>query len=224
MAAVLACGDDAVLSHSSAAALLGIRPVHAVIEVSVPAQRRVPGVRVHRRAALTDVGTCHGIPVTSPTLTLIDLATQLSDMALERAVNDADANNVITVLALRQELDHQPRRPGLGRLRTLIDHRTFTLTDSVLERLFLPLAQQAGLPRPLTRHMVSGHKVDFFWPDLKLVVETDGLRYHRTPAQQARDRKRDHAHLANGLTTVRFTHAQVRHDPNHVVDTLRSAA
>ena len=190
MAAVLACGEGAVLSHFSAAALLGIAPVPAVIDVSSPKDHDIPGIRTHRRRNLTDIGTCRGIPVTSPTLTLIDLATQLSDIALERAVDEADANDVITVPTLRHALDNSTRRPGLKRLRTLIDARTFTLTDSVLERLFLPLAQQAG----------------------------------RTPAQQTRDIRRDQAHLANGLTPVRFTHHQVKYDPKHVVQTLKAVA
>ena len=98
----------------------------------------------------------------------------------------------------------------------MLDRRTFRLTDSELERRFLPLARAAGLPVPLTRQRVNGFEVDFFWPDLGLVVETDGLRYHRTPAQQARDRLRDQAHTAAGLTPLRFTHAQVRFEPGHV--------
>jgi very-short-patch-repair endonuclease len=71
---------------------------------------------------------------------------------------------------------------------------------------------------------VSGYKVDFYWPDLGLVVETDGLRYHRTPAEQARDRVRDQAHTAAGLTPLRFTRAQVRFEPDHVLATLRAVA
>jgi very-short-patch-repair endonuclease len=67
---------------------------------------------------------------------------------------------------------------------------------------------------------VHGFEVDFYWPDLGLVVETDGLRYHRTPAQQARDRLRDQTHAAAGLTALRFTHAQVRYEPVHVAATL----
>jgi len=105
-------------------------------------------------------------------------------------------------------------------LRELLDRRTFVLTDSELERRFLPIALAAGLPVPQTGRRVNGFKVDFYWPDLGLVVETDGLRYHRTPAQQARDRLRDQAHTAAGLTCLRFTHAQVRFDPDHVRATL----
>jgi very-short-patch-repair endonuclease len=69
---------------------------------------------------------------------------------------------------------------------------------------------------------VNGFVVDFYWPDLGLVVETDGLRYHRTPAQQARDRLRDQVHLAAGMTPLRFTHAQVRFEPEYVERILAS--
>lgn len=109
-------------------------------------------------------------------------------------------------------------------LRAALERRTFVLTDSALERRFVPLAREAGLGRPLTGVRLNGFKVDFYWPDLGLVVETDGLRYHRTPAQQAIDRLRDQAHTAAGLTPLRFTHAQVHHDPGHVRRTLAATA
>jgi very-short-patch-repair endonuclease len=87
-------------------------------------------------------------------------------------------------------------------------------------RRFLPIARRIGLPEPLTRHRLNGFLVDFFWPELGLVVETDGLRYHRTPAEQARDRLRDQAHAAAGLTPLRFTHAQVAFEPAYTQRTL----
>ena len=111
---------------------------------------------------------------------------------------------------------------GAAAARALIDRWTYRLTDSELERRFLRLVRRSGLPLPETGRRVNGFKVDFYWPDLGLVVETDGLRYHRTPAQQARDRIRDHAHLAAGLTPLRFTRAQVRFEPGHVEATLAS--
>lgn len=115
-------------------------------------------------------------------------------------------------------------RRGVPALRALLDRRTFTLTDSQLERRFLRLVRGAGLPRPLTGQRVNGFKVDFYWPDLGLVVETDGLRYHRTATQQARDRRRDQAHAAAGLTPLRFTHAQVTFEPDDVEGTLIAVA
>lgn len=229
MAAVLACGSGAVLSHESAAQLWGVRPGDSSpIEVSVPvaSEHRCPGVRVHRRTGLgsADVTRHEGIPVTSVVLTLIDLARSLNPAQLERAVNEADRLDLIDPSALRLALDAYAGRPGVARLRELLDRRTFRLTDSALERLFLPLASQAGLLPPLTRQRLNGFRVDFFWPNLRLVVETDGLRYHRTPAQQTRDHARDQAHLAAGFTPLRFTHAQVRYEAEHVRSTLRAVA
>jgi very-short-patch-repair endonuclease len=116
-------------------------------------------------------------------------------------------------------------------LRTLLGRQGFRLSDSELERLFRPIATEAGLPNPATKATVNGFEVDFFWPALGLIVETDGLRYHRTPSQQARDRLRDQTHTAAGLTSLRFTYWQVRYEPDRVravlestVDRLRSSA
>lgn len=225
MAAVLACGDRAVLSHRSAGALWRVCPDRPVlkIEVSVPASRARarPGITVHRRRLDgADLTRRHGIPVTTPACTLVDLATVLERPALERAVNEADQLGLIDPERLRAKLGSMGGRPGVRVLRALLDRHTFRLTRSELERRFLPLARRAGLPLPRTREVVNGFEVDFFWPQLGLVVETDSLRYHRNPARQDRDRRRDHAHAAAGMTPLRFTHAQVAFDREHVVRTL----
>ena len=125
---------------------------------------------------------------------------------------------------LREALEELTGLPGVAVLRETLDRHTFTLTESHLERLFLPIARKAGLPPPLTQRHVNGFRVDFYWPELKLVVETDGLRYHRTPAQQAADRERDLAHFAAGLTALRFTHAQTRHRAGWVGELLAQRA
>jgi very-short-patch-repair endonuclease len=101
---------------------------------------------------------------------------------------------------------------------------TFTLTDSQLERRFVSIVRKARLPRPETGRHVNGFKVDFYWPELGLVVETDGLRYHRTASQQTKDRVRDQAHARTGLTQLRFTHAQVKFEPGYVRATLGAVA
>jgi very-short-patch-repair endonuclease len=225
MAAALACGPDAVLSHTSAAALWEIRArPEREIHVSVPARTRHhhQGLVVHRRTTLDadEVTRRLGIPVTIPVATLIDIAPLLSQDQLEAAINEADKRGLTNPDQLRATLDQAVPRPGTATLRTTLDKPTFALTDSTLERRFLRLARKAGLPEPLTQHQLNGFKVDFYWPALRLVVETDGLTYHRTPAQQTADRLRDQAHTAAGLTTLRFTHAQVAHDPQHVRRTL----
>ena len=226
LAAVLCSGPEAALSHASAAALWRIRPAQGSdVHVSVPLHvtRRRPGIIVHRRTGF-EVTTCRQIPVTTPACTLIDLAPALASDRLEAAVNEADALDLVDPEQLRVALDRVGRRPGVAALRRLLDRRTFVLTESELERLFLPLAREAGLSRPQAGVWVNGFKVDFYWPDLGLIVETDGLRYHRTPAKQAQDRRRDQVHAAAGLTPLRFTHAQVRREPRHVVATLNAVA
>jgi very-short-patch-repair endonuclease len=225
MAAVLGCGPGAALSHNSAAAFLAIRPDRGgAIEISVPASRRPRSteVIVHRRTEF-EITHRDRIPVTTPTCTLIDLATRLTRDQLEAAVNQADKQDLITPDALRAAVEELRRRPGARALKKALDRRTFTLTDSALERRFLRIVRDAGLPKPKTQADLNGYRVDFYWPDLHLVVETDGLRYHRTPAEQARDRERDQAHTAAGLATLRFTHAQVRYEPDRVRMTLAAS-
>ncbi len=196
-----------------------------MIEVSVRrgSPRRRDGLRVRRRPTLADrdVDEHEGVPVTGIVQTLVDLAAVHKRPAVERAVNEADRLDLIDPPTLRRALEAHRCEPGVKPLRTMLDQRTFRLTRDELERRFLPLAEQVGLPLPLTKQWVNGYEVDFYWPDLGFVVETDGLRYHRTPAEQARDRERDQAHTAAGLTQLRFTHEQVRYEPGYVCEILR---
>ena len=229
MAATLACGAGAVLSHSSAAALWGFgSELPGLVEVSLPPGRssQQPGIRAHRRAALptAEVTTHEGIPVTGPRRTLIDEATQLPRGRLERAINEADKLGLVRADTLHAGLGEHRGEPGVGALRALLDPLTFRLSDSELERAFRPIARAAGLATPETKAWVNGYEVDFFWPELKIVVETDGLQYHRTPSQQRRGLERDQAHLAAGMWPLRFSHWQVKHDPTHVRDVLRRTA
>ncbi len=229
MAAILSCGDGAVLSHRSAAALWGIRPAQqGVIEVSVPAGRlpRRAGIVTHRRARLGCDGmtTHNGIPVTTAVRTLVDLAVISRADDLEAAVNAADKLDLVSPGELRAALGKLAGQRGVAILRALLDRPTFAVTDSRLEQRFLPIVRRAGLPPPLTQRWVNGFRVDFYWPSLGLIVETDGLRYHRTPAEQTADRRRDQAHLAAGLTCLRFSRAQVVFEPQHVEATLAQVA
>lgn len=224
MAAVLACGDGAALSHLSAAELWELRsarggPVY--VSVPYPADPRRAGVTVHRRRDLErHVVTRDGIPVTDPALTLVDLAAQLPAAASEAAIKEADVRDLVDPEELRRRLAAHRHRAGTARLRALLDRRTFRLTDSALERRFLGLCRHASLPLPETGWEIGRMPVDFFWPSLGLVVETDGLRYHRTPTQQTRDRLRDQHHTAAGLTPLRFTHEQIEFRPAQVAATL----
>jgi very-short-patch-repair endonuclease len=227
-AALLACGPEAVLSHESAAALWQIRDEGPAIEVSVPKHvlRRADGLIVHRRGAFTtsDMTERNGIRVTSVVRTLVDLATHLPPRELEEAISAADKLGLIDPEELRSALEPLRGWPGVRKLRKTLDRRIFRVTRSRLERRFLPIVRAAALPLPETRAYVNGFEVDFYWPDLGLVIETDGLTYHRTPAGQAEDRRRDQVHTAAGLTCLRFTHGQVFFEPAHVHDTLAAVA
>lgn len=221
MAAVLACGEGAMLSHRSAAALweIGKEKWHTIdLSVTRRAELKRRGLRVRGRPSLTAerITTHDGIPVTAPVQTLIDLSTELAPRAVERAVNEADKLDLIDPEMLRARLDGYAGEPGVKALRTLLDNRTFRLSDSDLEILFRPIAMEAGLSFPLTKQMVNGFEVDFFFPDMGLVVETDGLRYHRTPSTQARDARRDRAHVLAGMTALRFTHYEIKYESSRV--------
>jgi very-short-patch-repair endonuclease len=228
MAAVLACGEGAMLSHQSAAALWGFcKGQGREIDVSVGRRTRLrrPGIHVRSRPGLGGTKIAHrdGIPVTGVVRTLIDIAAELSPMELERAVNEADKLDLIDPEELRAALEDHEGEPGVRPLRAMLDARTFRLSDSDLEILFRPIAASAGLPLPRTKQIVNGFEVDFFFPDLGLVIETDGLRYHRTPSAQARDARRDRAHTLAGMTPLRFTHYEVRYEASKVAHALKRA-
>jgi very-short-patch-repair endonuclease len=225
MAAVLACGDGAVLSHRSAAELWGIgREWERRIDISIrrPSKIRRKGLKVRTRPSLgaKNVTRWRGIPVTGPIQTLIDLATELQPLRLERAVNEADKLDLVDPETLRMELDGRKGEPGVKKLATLLDRHTFRLSDSDLEVLFRPLALAAGFARPLSKQWILGYEADFHFPDHDLIVETDGLRYHRTPSQQARAARRDQIHTAAGFAVLRFTHWQIAHAADEVTGVL----
>jgi very-short-patch-repair endonuclease len=227
-AALLACGTDAYLSHGSAAAFWGIEEERRGIEVVIvrDVMIRRPRLAVHRRPTLPheDLMSHQSLPVTSPLRALLDLATYLSLKRLDRAVNEASSLDLVDPERLCRWLDLRSGEPGVRPLRALLDRDTFRLSDTELEVLFRPLALASGLSQPLTKVQVNGFEVDFFWPDLGLVVETDSLRFHRTASKQARDLLRDQTHVASGLTPLRFNHFQVKHEPAHVRAVLAATA
>jgi hypothetical protein len=229
MAAILACGEGACLSHRSAAALLGIGEERdGLIEVSVRRRtaRKHAGIKVFRHLSLPsqEVGTLNSIPLTSPVRTLLDYATLEPPNRVERAVNEADKRDHVDPDALRKAIDSYSGEPGVKRLRAVLDKHTFRLSDQELELLFRPIADRAGLPLQMTKVFVNDYEVDFFWPSLGLVVETDGWRYHRTPSAQTRDALRFQVHTAAGLTPLRFSHWQVKYEPEHVEKILKQTA
>lgn len=226
LGATLACGPDARLSHRSAAELWRIASkASGWIDVSVPSNclHRLPGIRLHRRVEFGTTRIVGGIPVADPVSVLIDLAAELSTEEVEDAVNEADRLDLIRTHRLRPALDRELSRPGVGRLKAILDAQTFSRAANALERRFLAIVREAGLPPPETQRRLGRNRVDFFWPALGLVVETDSLRHHRTAAEQAVDLGRDQAHARVGLRSLRFTHSQVFHRPDHVRSVLHDA-
>jgi very-short-patch-repair endonuclease len=224
VAAVLACGEGALLSHASAAEHYGIRTRRAgPIHVTVPpgAQPRRPGIKVHRREGL-EGALRDRIPLTSVADTLVDIAPGLSDEQLERTINEAVNRDLTDPERLRAELPR--RRPGVCRAAKLLDRDTYVTTESIIEQRVLRIARAAGLPKPEAQRRLGGGRVDFVWPALNLVVEADSLRFHRTPMQQRADRLRDQRHAAAGFRTLRFTHHQIMFEADHVERTLRAVA
>jgi very-short-patch-repair endonuclease len=152
--------------------------------------------------------------VTDVVSTLVDMASCARAWQVERGINEADRLDLIDPETLRATVGGLPPRPGMGCMRRLLG--LDALTDTGLERKFLAIVRTANLPEPRTQVWLNGYRVDFYWPPLGLVVETDGWRYHRTPSEQASDHRRDQAHAASGLTTLRFSEDQIRYSPPEV--------
>ena len=220
LAAVLACGDGAALSHRSAAALWGIRPTAAArIDVTVPrtsGSRSTSAIVVHRPRRPPETTRRHGIRVTTPGQTLADLATALPRRQLEKAVEMAEAARLHVVVPD----DH----PGAKRLAEAAAHDLGTTTRSPLEDTFLELCKTYGIPRPRVNVLVDGYEVDFCWPDARLIVETDGFEHHGTRAAFERDRARDAALTARGWRVLRLTGAQIHGDARSCAEVVQSAA
>jgi very-short-patch-repair endonuclease/predicted transcriptional regulator of viral defense system len=231
MAAVLAAGLGAALSHASAAALWEIRPTSATrIDVSVPSaagRGERPGLRIHRAAQLRgdEITVQQGIRVTTVARTLLDLAATLRPRALERALDEAEIRQLYDRTSLDALARAHAGERGAGALSQALDQDADpTLTDSELEELMLALCDECDLPRPKSRAWVAGLRVDFLFAASRLVVETDGYRYHRTRRAFERDRERDAILARAGYRVLRFTHRQLTREPGLVGATIRSSA
>lgn len=217
LAAVLALGDGAVLSHASAGALWDLRPSSAAaIHVTVPTpggRRSRRGIVVHRSGALhpRDVARRHGIPVTSVARTLLDLATTLADGPLTRAVERALVLRLFDLARLTEAIDRNPARRGAGRLARVVASLRDepALTRSELEGQMLDLCAASGLVSPEINALLAGCEVDFLWRNERLVVETDGHEHHGTRSAFERDRARDARLTALGYRVVRVTYRQL---------------
>jgi very-short-patch-repair endonuclease len=218
MAAVLACGRGAVLSHRPAGALWGLRRWAGRAEVLVPpgARPRRPGI-IARRSELSAAEITRGgaIPCTSPSRTLLDLATVLRQPELERAVERAELLRLLDLKAVRHLLARRRGCRGVARLRAALAAYTdeHEFTRSGLEREFLRFCRRSGLPTPVVNATVpvAGRtlEVDFTWPERRVAVEADGYETHRTRAAFERDRRREQLLGGAGWTTIRCTWRQV---------------
>ena len=232
MAAVLACGPGAVLSHRSAAALWGIRPsARAAIDVTSPrrAGRVRAGIDVHRGTGLepADVTRVDAIPCTTVSRTLLDLASVFDRRALERAYEQAEVLGVLDLGAVEEVLARSLGRRGTGALRAVVSAADLAgLTRSELEERFLAVCAAAGIPRPRVNAWVpldgGGAEVDFLWPDQRLIAETDGHRVHGTRGAFERDRRRDRRLMLAGWRVARFTWLDLVRDPDEVAETIRA--
>jgi very-short-patch-repair endonuclease len=227
MAAVLAAGQGAVLSHRSAGALWGVREWRGQdVEVTVPRRRRKrAGLVVHEAQLPADETTTHdGIPVTTPARTLLDLAALLDEHALARAAERAEALRLTSPTSLADLVARYPRRPGTPNVRRLLDqHRIVpTTTRSALERRFLTLLDAENLPRPLVNQRHDHVEPDFRWTDHRLIVEVDGFETHGTRQAFERDRARDRRLLAEGWRVARITQRQLDDHPKRLARELRA--
>src|SRR3954454_10495725 len=223
LAAVLACGAEARLSGRAAAHLLGLlRGPVPPAEVTAPRQRCVPGVRV-RRAQLdrADRAIHRGIPVTAVPRTLIDLAADLSLDALARACHEAGVRYRMTPAHLSAALARRPRNtPGAPKLRRIVDGDA-RVTLSPLERRFLELLAEHGLPLPRTNRPAGAYHVDCRWPDRRVTVELDSYRFHHSRHAWEQDRRRERHARARGDDFRRYTWRAVFEQPAQMLAALR---
>jgi hypothetical protein len=224
LAAVLACGEDARLSGRAAAHLLALLKGPAPApEVSTPLKRRVEGVTV-RRARIDPVDrTLHrGIPSTTVPRTLTDLAAHLSLDALARACHEAGVRYRTTPAHVEAVLARLPSNtPGRAKLRQVITGDT-RVTLSALERRFLALLREHGLPLPQTNRVAGGYRVDCRWVDRRLTAELDSYRFHHSRHAWEQDRRRERDARARGDDFVRYTWSDVFEKPAATMAELRS--
>ena len=224
-AALLACGPGAILSHRSAAFLWSLIAVlDPMIDVTTPGRqaRSRQGIRAHRTAVDgRDRRTRHRLPVTSPSLTVLDLAATDGELAGE-ALNEALLHRLTSEAEMRALLDRRSGHPGSGVMRRILAEGGGDFSRQAGEKALRALIRDAGLPKPRRNVGAHGHELDFFWPELRLNVEMDGYRWHSTRARLNRDRRRDAELTARGITVLRFAYDQLE-EPQRVVAQLAAA-
>jgi hypothetical protein len=210
LAAVMACGPEALLSYRAAGSIQGLLPSSPQFDVTVPHPRKPKeGIVIHRSRLIhpEDRASVRGIPVTSVARTLADLADVLSEERLAKAVHEAEVQRKFDLKAIERTLARLPGRTGRHRLRrVLVAYKPDPhFTRSGAERRFVAFCERHGLPMPEVNTWVHGHEIDAYWPDATLAVEIDGGQVHHTRRAFHEDRARDR-HLATfGIQVARVT-------------------
>jgi very-short-patch-repair endonuclease len=227
MAAVLACGPDAVLSHRAAVSLWDLRPVPSgPIDVTVPGRTRKgqTGIRVHNVRALHDDDRANldGIPVTTVHRALLDYAEAARSQELRLAIEAADRRELFDLRTIDVVLARSPGRRGCKPLRATLAQLSGPApwTRSELERAFLALARGAGLPEPSVNVLIERELVDCVWPQARLVVEVDSYGFHKSRSQFEKDRRRDARLIVAGYQVLRVTQRRVELEPRELIADL----
>jgi hypothetical protein len=224
LGAVLACGDDALLSGRPAAYLWGLlKGSPPPPEVLCRKERHVDGIATRRARPFRseDATTCRGVPVTTVPRTLVDLARVLSEAALARTCHEAEVRYETAPEQVEVVLNRLPSAPGLRTLRRIL-HGDVPVSLSRLEERFLALLREEGLPLPETNRPAGGRRVDCRWPAHRLTVELDSYRYHHSRHAWEADRRREREAYARGDDLRRYTWADVVEEPRLMLRELRS--
>jgi hypothetical protein len=222
LAAVLAGGEGALLSGPAAAHLFGLLNASAPPpEVTTRTERRLRGVKT-RRSRDGKPGTTHrGIPITTVAQTLVDLSAQLPVDALARACHEAGVRYGTRPSAVEELLRRRPNAKGATKLHAVL-RGEMAITLSKLEKLFIELMQEHGLPLPETNRRAGTKRVDCRWPDRHLTVELDSYRFHNSRHAWEQDRRREREAHARGDDFRRYTYGDVAEDPRFMLNELRS--
>lgn len=232
MAAVKACGSGAMLSHASAASHRGLRRSNSSkVDVTIPAGRplkKFRGIRCHRAdLEPQDVSIVEGIPTTSLSRTLLDLATQIGYEGLEKAANEAVILEIFDMREMEDLLARSKGHRGIRKLRRVLEHGDLSgEMKTGLERRYADLCAQHGLPKPaINRWILLGdeyHQVDFLWRSEKVVIEVDSKRYHQTGWKLARDARRNELLPLSGYRHDRVPEDLINYSPAEAVAKARS--
>jgi very-short-patch-repair endonuclease len=225
MGAVLACGNDAILSHAEAAALHDLRQVPSGrINITAASRHNLPGIHCHFMRTLhsEDTAVVDAIPVTTLARTYLDLADILTHARLIDVLEAGERQDKLDVGALHAVIDRNPGRHGIQALHAALAELTDAppMLQSGLERAFRHLVRAYELPQPQYNVYIEGELVDVVWPEHRLIVEVDGFKWHRGKRAFGNDRRRDRLLIRAGWTVVRFTDDQVAEDPAGVAAEL----